>query len=311
MSQEGPKPWYYDEDEADTVRVLTEKPELYVSARHRHPKVAPGLGECLVYPLVDGPGVGLIVLLPPVLVLLSLPIFDVIAILEPLTRGNWAFGLLVLPIMLPLMTTFGLVFGYALLFFGHVLVASALGENDHPSWPEFDRYEISEGLVRWFWAALLGLVMGGFPLAVYWLYCGDIDWFDRVILAELTVLAVGFAMMALAASLLHDSFLAANPVTVLLAILRIGWDYLAPSLVGGAALAVAAGMLWSVFFNIPSLKLAMAVLWLFWVYVLYASMVVFRMVGLTYHAHSGELAWFRARPRWGTPARFGRIYSNS
>jgi hypothetical protein len=305
------KPWYYDEAEADSVRVLTERPELYTSARHRHPKVAPGLFECLAYPLIDGPGVGLMVLLPPILVLLSLPIFDVIAMLEPLTRSNWAFGLLVLPIMVPLMGTFGLVFGYALLFFGHMLVASALGEKDHPSWPEFDRYEISEGLARWFWAALFGLVVGGFPIAAYWLYCGDIDWFDRAIFAELVLLGVGYAMMALAASLLHDSFLAANPVTVFLAILRVGWDYLIPSLVGSVLLGLAVAMLWCVFFYIPSLKIAMAVLWVLWVYVLYASMVVVRMVGLTYHAHSGELAWFRVRPRWGTPARFGRLYSNS
>jgi hypothetical protein len=308
---ENPKPWYYDEAEADSVRVLSEKPELHVSTRYRHPKVAPGALECLAYPVVDGPGVGLLVLLPPILVLLSLPIFDVIEILEPITRANWAFGLLVLPVMLPLILTFALVFGYALLFFGHMLVASALGEMDHPAWPEFDRAEISEGLARWFWAALFGLVVGGFPVALYWLYCGDIDWFDRAIFAELVVLGVGYALMALAVSLLHDSFLKANPVTVLLAVIQIGWDYLVPSVAASVALAVAAGVLWSVFFYIPSLKLALVVLWLFWVYVLFAGMAVVRMVGLTYHAHSGELAWFRTRPRWGTPARFGRLYTNS
>jgi hypothetical protein len=296
---------------ADSIRVLTERPELYISKRRLHPRVAPGLLECLAYPVTDGPGVGLLVFLPPVLLFLSMPIFDVIAILQPLTRSNWAFGLLILPILFPLMTVFSLVFGYALLFFGHMLVASALGENDHPWWPEFDRAEIAEGLVRWFWAAVFGLVLGGFPVVAYWKYCGDIDWFDRAIFAELVFLGVGYSMMALAASLLRDSLLAANPVTVFLGILEVGWDYLIPSVVGGLALMLAGGWLWGVLFLIPSLKFAVLGLWGFWVFVLYAAMVVLRMVGLTYHAHAGDLAWFRVRPRWGTPARFGRIYSNS
>jgi hypothetical protein len=306
-------PWDSDEveAEAEAIRVLTEKPWRFGSARHRHKKVAPGVGECLAYPLVDGPGVGLLVFLPPVLVVLSLPIFDVIAILEPLTRSNWAFGLLVLPVMAPLMTVFSVVLGYALLFFGHVLVASALGENDHPRWPEYDRFEIAEGLARWTWAALFGLALGGFPVALYWLYCGDVDWFDRAIFFELVVLGVGFAQMALAASLLHNSVLAANPVTVLLAIARLGWDYVIPSLVGGVAVMLAGGWLWVLMFHTPSLKVALVALWGFWIFALYEAMVVLRMVGLTYHARSADLAWFGARPKWGTPARFGQIYSNS
>ena len=61
------------------------------------------LGSCLVYPLRDGPGVGLLVFFPPWLWLLSLPVFDWIAIIDPLAKGNWALGLLVLPIFLPLL----------------------------------------------------------------------------------------------------------------------------------------------------------------------------------------------------------------
>jgi hypothetical protein len=265
----------------------------------------------LAYPWIDGPGVGLMLFLPPVLLFLTLPIFDMIAILEPLSRGDWALGLLALPIFLPLVLTFSLVFGYSLLVFGQMFVASALGEPDHPSWPEWDPQEISEGLGRWIWAAVFGVVLGGFPTVAYWIYCGDIDWFDRTIFAELVMLGAGYTLMALAASLLHDNLLAANPFTVLSAIGQVGWDYVLPSLVGGMAVLVAAGALWSVLFLIPSLKLAVLGLWGFWVLVLYESMVVLRMVGLTYHAHAEELVWFQVRPKWGTPARFGRLYSNS
>lgn len=307
----GRRSWY--DPSADPVRVVSTTAPTAIGgpSRKRHPRTAPGLGECLAYPLIDGPGVGLLLFLPPVLLFLTLPIFDMIAILEPLSRGDWALGLLALPIFLPLIFTFSLVFGYSLLVFGQMFVASALGEPDHPSWPEWDPHEISEGLVRWIWAGIFGVVLGGFPCVAYWIYCGDVDWFDLTIFAELVMLGAGYTLMALAASLLHDNLLAANPLTVLSAIGQVAWDYVLPSLVGGIAVLLAAGAFWSVVFLIPSLKLAVLGLWGFWVLVLYESMVVLRMVGLTYHAHAEELEWFHLRPKWGTPARFGRIYSNS
>jgi hypothetical protein len=305
------KSWYDNTAAVDAVRVVSKTTGLSSSARRRHPRTAPRLFECLVYPLSDGPGVGLLVFLSPVLLLLSLPIFDVIAIAEPLSRGEWALGLLVLPIFLPLLIVFALVLGYGLLVLGHMFVASALGEPDHPGWPEWNPPAIAEGLGRWLWASLFGLALGGFPVVAYWTYCGDIDWFDWMIFAELVVLGMGYALMALAASLLHDSLSAANPITVFSAIVKVGWDYVQPCLTGGIALMLGAGIIYAVFVKIPSLIQAVAALWGFWVFTLYAAMVVIRMVGLTYHAHAEALGWFQVRPKWGTPARFGRLYSNS
>jgi hypothetical protein len=304
------KSWY-DASAANAVRVVSHAPALDSSYRKKHPRTPPGLGECLVYPLADGPGVGLLVFLPLILLVLSLPVFDVIAILEPISRGDWALGLLALPIFLPLLFTFSMVLGYGLLFFGHLFVASALGEPDHPGWPEWNPPEIAEGLVRWFWAVIFGVVLGGLPAAVYWLHCGDIDWFDRMVFADLVILGVAYALMALAASLLHDSLIMANPITVLLAIFQVGWDYLQPCVTGTIALLLGSGILYALFSRIPTLRLAVVCLWGFWVVTLYAAMVILRMVGLTYHAHATQLEWFRGRPKWGTPAKFGRIYSNS
>ena len=51
------------------------------------------------------------------------------------------------------------------------------------------------------------------------------------------MLAAGFAQMALAAALLHENIVAANPITVVAAIVRIGWAYLWPCLLAGIALA--------------------------------------------------------------------------
>lgn len=303
------KSWY-DASAADSVRVVSDGGMTWGAMRRRHPRVAPGLLECLAYPVTDGPGIGLLIFLPPVLLFLSLPIFDVVSIVDT-SRVNWALGLLVLPVFLPLMTVFALVFGYGLLFFGHMLVASALGEPDHPRWPEWDRHEIAEGLGRWIWAAVFGIVLAGVPVVAYWKVCGDIDWFDRVIFFDLIVLGAGYAVVALAASLLHDSLAAANPFTVLAAIVQIGFDFVMPCLAAGLSLVIAAAALYGVLFRMPSIMVAVAGLWGFWVLVLYEVMVVIRMAGLTYHAHAEELVWFRGRPKWGTPGRFGRIYSNS
>ena len=190
------------------------------------PRVSPSLMECLVYPLRDGPGLGLLVFLPPMLWILSLPVFDVISVLQPMTKGDWALGLLIVPVMTPMLFSFAMTFGYALLFLGHMLVASALGENDHPRWPEWHPSDIAEGVGRWFWAGLIGGALGGIPLVFYWKYCGEIDWFDWFVMIDLILLAVGYSQMALAAALLHENILAVNPVTVFQAIFRIGWEYL-------------------------------------------------------------------------------------
>ncbi len=245
------------------------------------------------------------------LFLLSLPVFDWIAIVDPFRRGDWALGLLALPIFFPLMFSFTMTLGYSLLILGQMLVSSAMGEADHPNWPEWNPETISEGLGRWLWAAVFGLALGGFPIVVYWINCGTIDWFDRVVFAELVIVGAGYAQMALAASLLHESVVGANPITVVVAIGRIGWDYVQPCVVAGIAVMLAGGLLWKVLFGMPTLRIAALGLWAFWVFSLYEAMVVVRLLGLTYFAHSDALIWFRSRPRWTASSRSGRIYSNS
>jgi hypothetical protein len=295
----------------EEVRLIRTEKILHGSSRRRHPPVSPGLLECLSYPLTDGPGVGLLIFLAPILLALSLPIFDVVAILEPITRGDWALGLLALPILSPLILVFSLVFGYALMFFGQMFVASALGEPEHPRWPEWDPNQISEGLGRWIWATVFGLALSVFPVVGYWMICGDIDWFDRVIFADLVIVCAGFALLTLAASLLHDSVLMANPFTVLGAAVQLGWDVVLPCVLGGGFLLLSAFGIHGVLYKIPSMKLAVLALWGWWVFVLYAVMVTLRALGLCYNAHAAELGWFHGRPKWGTPARFGRLYTNS
>ncbi len=307
-----PKRWY-DPDAAAALRVVSriEYDESWNASKWRHPRIAPRLGECLVYPLKDGPGLGLLVFLPPIMWVLSLPVYDVVSYLSPMTRADWALGLLIVPIMLPMIFSFLMSFGYALLFLGHVLVSSSLGENDHPRWPEWHPSDISEGIVRWVWAGLFGAAIGGGPLFFFYGHRIDMGAIDGSVFLGLIVIGVGYAQMALAASLLHDNLIAANPVTVITAIVRIGWDYLHAALISAVVLLAAGAGLWALLYQIPTMWAEAIAIWAFWFFLFYGGMVVMRMVGLTYHAHAAELHWFRRRPRWASSRRDGRIYANS
>ena len=257
-----------------------------------------------------GPGWAYWCLLPPVLWFLSLPIFDIIAMMQPL-KSHWALGLLIVPVLVPVLFSFAMTFGYALLFLGHVLVSSALGEIDHPRWPEWHPADISEGICRWFWAALFGVMLGGIPIAFYWLHCGEIDWFDWFVFAELIMFGAGYAQMALAASLLHENIIAANPITVFSSIFRLGVAYLRPCLVASITLVLSGLGVWGLLYKMPSMWMEAVALWAYWLLTLYGAMVTLRMMGLTYHAHALDLSWFRRRPRWASSRHQGQIYVNS
>ncbi len=249
----------------------------------------PHLWTSLLYPFWGATGIALLAFIPPLLWIASLPGASLLATLStgvPVIPIGW------LLLGLPSGMAVGVILGYALLFLSRVLVTSAHGEVHHPRLPEGSPGEIARGFGRWIWALVVGGVAGGFPAVAYWAYCGTIDTFDVIVLAELVALGTVYAQMALLASILHDDPLGANPITVLRAIRRVGWDCLRPSLVVGFAvvLAVGAGAL---LFTIPNPALAAAGLWAFWVWILYEAMVVLRVLGLFYFRHARKLGWFR------------------
>jgi hypothetical protein len=281
--------------------------------RRRRRASGASLRDCLLYPLRDGPGIALLVAMPPFVWIMSVPVLDIVRFAVPARPGenfNPVY-LLIVPAAIPLAFSFIMTIGYILLFLGGVLVSSALGEENHPNWPWWDFSAIAEGIARWVWATLVGVATGAFPVIIYWLNCGDIDIVDRIIFVELSALMAGYALMALAASLLHNSVLAANPWMVLQAIRRLGWAYLRPSLVAGVAVVLVASALYAVLFRAPNVQVAALGLWAWWVFALYAAMVVLRMVGLTYHEHADELGWYRSKPKWAVWGRQGTIYANS
>jgi hypothetical protein len=250
--------------------------------------------DSFLYPFWGPTGVALLAFLPPLLWLGTFPTLGLIAMI----LSTMAAVPIAVIGLLPTALLFLPAAGFTLLFLGRVLVSSALGEVHHPRWPEWDLEDMLHGFGRWAWALLIGGVLGGFPATAYWLYCGDVDVFDAIILAELLAVGAVYGQMALLATLLHDDPLAANPITVIRSLWQVGWGCLAPSLVGGAAALVAAFALGGVL-RIGNGLVAAVAFWAFWVLVLYEAMVVLRVLGLFYHRRAAALGWFRDRPRWG------------
>jgi hypothetical protein len=253
------------------------------------------LRESLLYPLWGASGIALLVFLPPLLWFASL--FFITAVVA-LAGSDTPFRVPMLLVLIPSGLGLGGVLGYVLLFLGKVAASSALGEIHHPHRPDWDYTSIFFGLGRWLWAGFLGAVLGGIPAVAYWVYCGDIDLFDTMILAELLAVGAVYALMALLASILHEDLLAANPITVIGAIMKVGWAYAQPCLLAGFAVMMAVTLL-AGSLKVESPWLSAVLLWAFWVLALYEAMVVLRVLGLLYHKHARDLGWFRDRTGWG------------
>ncbi len=192
----------------------------------------------------------------------------------------------------PLLLGHLLVFGYTLLYLGDVLITSAAGDVRHPRWPTGDPYEIMRGLSRWFWAFLIGGVLGLFPAVWYWIRCGKVDLLDWIVLVDLILPGVAYGQMALVASLLFDDPLGANPITVGQALWRVGVRSLRSALVLSFALMLTGGLsVLVVMIKIPILALFM--LWVFLIFILYEGLVVMRILGLEYRRQARKIGWFR------------------
>lgn len=253
------------------------------------------LGASLGYPLWGATGVASLVIFPPLLCITSFPVLSAINAMS-VGNGN-IVSLMGLLIFLPASLGLFPVMGFMLLFLGRVLASSALAEVHHPRWPDWELSAMGFGLTRWLWAGLVGGVVGGGPALVYWLRCGNIDPIDVIILAELLAVGAAYALMALLASILHEDLLGANPVTVLLAIWRLGWSYATPCLVAGAA-AWACITLLAIALEITNGPLGALAGYAFWLATLYASLVVLRVLGLYYARNARKLGWFRGRTGW-------------
>jgi hypothetical protein len=248
--------------------------------------------ESRLYPLWNASGLGVLAFMPVGLWFATVPLFGFI----PALMSGTVFSLLGMILLFPQLLALFVVGGYTLLFLGQVLVTSCLGELALPRSPGWSLSEIGEGLGRWFWALLIGGVVGGLPAMVYWINCGDVDWLDWIVLIDLIVPGLAYAQMALLAALIFESPLAANPFIVVGAIRRLGWAYVSPCLATGSAV-IAIVALFKLILLIRDPLGQSITFWGFWVVVLYSAMVVLRIFGLFCCRHAVVLNWSRNRTR--------------
>ena len=253
------------------------------------------LGQSLGYPLWSWSSVSMLVFLPPALTLTSAPLPFLIGVLfggSPFTIG----GLILLR---PGFFMGICVWGYTLVYLGNVRhLQPPRARLLPPRTPRFGEEDILRVLGRWLWACLIGVGLGAVPALAYWIYCGEIDWADRLMFINLMALGAAYAQMALLAVLLHDDPLAANPITVLRAIRRVGWNYAGVCFLSGAFLVSVVFQLGAIA-KIEDIATHAAVFWFFWVNFLYGAMVVLRRLGRFCHRNRVVLAWFPDRPTWG------------
>jgi hypothetical protein len=130
----------------------------------------------------------------------------------------------------------------------------------------------------------------------YWITCGEIDLFDKIVLVDLLLPGMAYAQMGLLATLIHESPLAANPVTVTRSIIRLGWSYVAPCAETAAIVVVMSGLFAGVLRIKDPIGQSVAC-WLFWLVALYVSMVLLRRLGLYCYRNAVVLDWFPERSR--------------
>ena len=239
-------------------------------------KAETSFGVSLTYPLRNASGLALLVFLPPLLWFGAVPLFAVV----PLLVGGSALSLIGLVLVGPQGVILFFAVGHVLLFLGEVVVTSCLGSVQLPRQVSWNPGEIARAWALWSWALLAGVVAGGWPALIYWLRCGDVDWFDQVVLIDLIVPGLAYAQMALVLALTDDSpWSAANPIRVFAAIVRAGWSFFRPCLVTGGFLALMI-TLFKACLEVGS-ELGQAVaFWAWWVVGLYLSLVALRWLGL-------------------------------
>jgi hypothetical protein len=252
------------------------------------------LGKSLSYPLWSWSSLGILIYLPPALTLTSTPLPFLVGTLF----GGTPFSIASLILLAPGFLMGVCVWGYTLVYLGNVLISSALGETLPPRTPHFGEEDVVRVLGRWFWGCLIGVGVGAVPAVAYWISCGEIDWADRLMFINLTAIGAAYAQMALLAVLLYDDPLAANPITVIRAIRRVGWDYAGVCFLSGAFLVSTAFQLAAIA-RVEGPLTHILVFWFFWVDFLYGAMVVLRRLGIFCHRHRVILEWFPDRPRWG------------
>jgi hypothetical protein len=131
-----------------------------------------------------------------------------------------------------------LVFGLPCSFLECVMTSSAAGEVYYIRWSGNLPVTLMLSGAKWLMCFLAGPILFAGMGVVYWLSCGDPTLVDRVILAELGIIAIGYWFFALLSVTQRGRLRDVNPLSVIDLSHRLGWRGLA--VVSGAALLLLA-----------------------------------------------------------------------
>jgi hypothetical protein len=237
----------------------------------------------------------LLVLLPPVLWFCSLLSIGLVP--TYILGANDVTAMGALTMVAPMAFLMLLALGYVGMYFEQVLIDAAAGDVHHPRLPAWSITGCLISAFRLVICLVTGFVVPGFLALAYWLNCGDLDWADRVILVMILTPGAVYAQVALAAVVLHDDLRAANPVTVLSALGRVGTSAITLAIGLAVPLALTALMV-PALLSLPGWQAAFAT-YVFWVILVYEGMVMAWVLGAFCRHHSQELGWFADRPQWG------------
>lgn len=177
--------------------------------------------------------------------------------------------------------------GYACGFLDCVLASAAAGEARFIRWPGGNLLLVFRSLAAW----TLAFLSAPAPLAAigfyYWLYCGDVQLVDAIILVELGLVGAGYWILAVLAVTQTERLRDANPWRVAELAERLGWRALVAAVMAGV-LFLSHGLLafWTagVLHDKPGLGLVLAAGC--WLSGMYWATFVFRVVGVWWYYRS-------------------------
>jgi hypothetical protein len=238
--------------------------------------------QCLLYPIRAWTLVlGLAAALTVVTGATALVLPEILVELRGGPAERWLWCLPAVPLVL-------LVPAYVWSFLDCTLMSAAAGDTRDVRWPGADLGLVAKSALSWLVCFLAGPVVPAVAGFFYWLYCGDPDVLDWVILAELGVLAVGYWLLLLLAVSRRDRLLDANPVRVEELVNRLG-PRLVLVIFAASLVALAHGYWLLVAVQDLHRNLSPAQLFLgCWLSALFLATFLFRLLGVWCHRAGGE-----------------------
>ncbi len=190
------------------------------------------------------------------------------------------------------------VLGYVFNYFNALLSLSAEGKSNQE--PTLDAGPLGAILscAHWLGCFLAGPVLFFAAAALYWIYCGELAFFDWMILVELVFVGVGWWIVSLVITNVDDTIWVPNPIRVVRVGFGMGLKWLELT---ALAMGIFIAHLGAVLFGIAELHqkpvLAVPLLCACWTSVLYFGAFACRRIGTSYRSIKPRRSSKRDTPR--------------